>query len=267
MQARSPVEGLAGCIPSFAYALHLMIQEVWELFGHLIDAEKLAALAAMYGGFYLVALIIFAETGLFVGFFLPGDSLLFVTGVMIANAATPTDHDLVNLAYWIGLISMAGILGNALGYWFGKRTGKHLFERKDSVLFKRKYLMEAKDFYERHGGRAIILARFFPFLRTFAPIVAGVVRMDRRRYLWYNVTGSLAWVMSMTLAGYFLGENEWVKQNFEKIVLGFGLFTITPIIYRLFSRKRSPTLVIGTEVIEEQLGLNDPPEALEKENS
>ncbi len=233
------------------------MQEVFEFIKDLIDAERLAALAAMYGGFYLIAFIIFAETGLFVGFFLPGDSLLFISGVMLANAPTPFEGDLANLAYWISLISLAGILGNHLGYWFGRRTGPHLYHRKDSLLFKKKYLFEARDFYDKHGGRAIVLARFFPFLRTFAPIVAGVVQMERRKYLLYNVVGSVLWVSSMMIAGFYFGDNEWVKQNFEKVILGFGVFTITPIIYRIFSKKKDPTLIIGKEAVEETLGLNE----------
>src|SRR5688572_24557662 len=114
------------------------MQDFIELVKELMNAEKLAALVTLYGGLYLVALIIFAETGLFVGFFLPGDSLLFVTGLMIANSLNPTDSNLVNLVYWISLISVAGIIGNSVGYWFGKKTGPYLFERKDTLLFKRK---------------------------------------------------------------------------------------------------------------------------------
>jgi membrane-associated protein len=233
------------------------MQEVFDFIKDLIDAERLAALAAMYGGFYLVAFIIFAETGLFAGFFLPGDSLLFITGVMLANAPTPFEGDLANLAYWISLIGLAGILGNRVGYWFGQRAGPGLYKRKDSLLFKRKYIIEAKEFYDKHGGRAIVLARFFPFLRTFAPIVAGVVQMDRRKYFLYNVIGSIAWVASMMLAGFYFGDNEWVKRNFEKVILGFGIFTIAPIIYKMFSRKKDPTLMVGKEVVEESLGLHD----------
>lgn len=234
------------------------MQEFLAVLKELMDAERLATLAALYGGFYLIAFIIFSETGLFVGFFLPGDSLLFISGVMLANAPTPTESDMINLAYWITLISTAGILGNSLGYWFGSRAGPLLFERKDSMLFKRRYLLDARDFYDKHGGRAIVLARFFPLLRTFAPIVAGVVRMDRKKYFLYNVIGSILWVGSMILAGFYLGENPWVKQNFEKIILGFGVFTLVPIFYKMFGKKKSPTLIVGKEAVEEQLGLNEP---------
>lgn len=205
-----------------------------------MDAEKLAALVTAYGGLYLVALIIFAETGLFVGFFLPGDSLLFVTGLMIANALNPFPNDFANLTFWITLISVAGIIGNSVGYWFGKKTGPLIYERKDTWLFKKKHIQDAHDFYERKGGGAIILARFLPIIRTFAPIIAGVVDMDRKKFFLYNVAGSILWVSSMTLSGYFLGSNEWVKHNFEKIVIGLVIVTTAPVIFKMvFGKKKA----------------------------
>ena len=230
-----------------------------EFLEQLMNAEKLAALVTQYGGLYLVALIIFAETGLFVGFFLPGDSLLFVTGLMIANSLNPTESNAVNLVFWISLITFAGIVGNSVGYWFGRKTGPYLFERKDTMLFKRKHLMQAKEFYEKRGGGAIIFARFLPIVRTFAPIVAGVVRMERKKFFFYNVVGCIAWVASMTLAGFFLGENEWVKHNFEKVVIGIVVVTTGPVLFKMiFGKKKSPILEVGREVVEESLGLNDP---------
>lgn len=203
----------------------------------LMDAEKLAALVTAYGGLYLVALIVFAETGLFVGFFLPGDSLLFVTGLMIANSQNPTASNPVNLLYWISLISVAGIIGNSVGYWFGRKTGPVLFEKRDTLLFKRKHIEQARAFYDKRGGGAIILARFVPIVRTFAPIIAGVVRMDRKKFFLFNVVGSITWVASMTLAGYFLGENQWVKHNFEKVVLGIILVTTLPVLWKMIFGK------------------------------
>lgn len=229
-----------------------------DLLNELMDAERLAALVALYGGLYLVALIIFAETGLFVGFFLPGDSLLFVTGIMIANSLDPTSNIAFNLIYWILLISLAGITGYAVGYWFGKRTGPYMFQRKDSLLFKRRHLVQAKEFYEKHGSIAIVLARFLPIVRTFAPIVAGVVMMDRRKFFLCNALGSLIWVGSMIMSGYLLGENEWVKQNFEKIVLAIILLTTGPVLLKLVLSRRPPVIIlVGKEAVEESLGLND----------
>lgn len=230
------------------------MNEFLGLIKELMDAEKLAALVTLYGGLYLVAFIIFAETGLFIGFFLPGDSLLFVTGLMIANSKNPFANDAANLAYWILLIALSGIIGNFVGYWFGRKTGPVLFEKRDTLLFKRKHVLQAKEFYEKKGGGAIILARFLPIVRTFAPIVAGVVSMNRGKFFLYNVIGSFAWVISMILSGYFLGENEWVKHNFEKIVIGLILVTTGPVIFKMFfGKKKSPTLEVGKEVMEEKL--------------
>lgn len=210
------------------------MESILELFKHLTNADWIT----QHGGLYLVALIVFAETGLFVGFFLPGDSLLFVTGLIIAQSASPFDSAALNLPYWIVLITLAGIIGNLVGYWFGKKTGPILFERKDTWLFKRKHLIQAKEFYEKKGGSAIILARFIPIVRTFAPIVAGVVHMERKKFLLYNIIGSFTWVSSMTITGYCLGENEWVKSNLEKIVIGLILVTTLPVLYKMIFAKK-----------------------------
>lgn len=203
-----------------------------------MNAEKLAHLVELYGGLYLVALVIFAETGLFVGFFLPGDSLLFVTGLMIANSTSPFGNSFANLTYWITLISVAGIVGNMVGFWFGSKTGPLIYERKDTWLFKKKHIRDAHDFYERKGGAAIILARFLPIVRTFAPIIAGVVQMDRKKFLFYNIIGSFLWVGSMVLSGFFLGEIPWVKANFEKIVIGLIVVTTFPVLFKMFFAKK-----------------------------
>lgn len=230
------------------------MQDIIELVKELMNAEKLAALVTLYGGLYLVALIIFAETGLFVGFFLPGDSLLFVTGLMIANSKSPFNNDFANLSYWILLITFAGVIGNMVGYWFGRKTGPILFEKRDTLLFKRKHVIQAKEFYEKRGGSAIILARFLPIVRTFAPIVAGVVEMDRKKFFLFNMVGCIAWVASMTLSGYFLGENEWVKHNFEKIVIGLILVTTLPVLFKMFfGKKKDPTLEISKDILEDSL--------------
>lgn len=220
------------------------MHDLIEFFKDLMNAEKLAALVTAYGGLYLVALIIFAETGLFVGFFLPGDSLLFVTGLMIANSLTPFDSNALNVPFWIALISVSGIIGNSVGYWFGNKTGHLIFERKDTWLFKKKHIQDAHDFYEKKGGAAIILARFVPIVRTFAPIIAGVVDMDRKKFFYYNVLGSFLWVASMILSGYFLGTNEWVKHNFEKIVLGLIVVTTAPVLYKMFFGKSKPSTTV-----------------------
>lgn len=194
------------------------------------------------GGFYIVLLIVFAETGLFVGFFLPGDSLLFITGILIANVVIPGSSGLFPLIYWVMLISVAGILGNYLGYWFGRRFAG-LLQQKDGRLFKWKYLQQAHDFYDKRGGGAIILARFLPVIRTFAPIVAGMVKMNRRKFSLYNILGSFVWVGSITGAGFLLGENAWVQENLDKIILGIVIITTAPVLIKFLSRKKKDLLI------------------------
>ena len=146
------------------------------------------------GGLWLLLIIIFAETGLFVGFFFPGDSLLFVAGIFsnkLAASLYDTGNDFLNLLLLSALCIAAGILGNATGYFFGRKIGPAMFNWKDRFLFKQKYLHQAKEFYDKHGGGAIVLARFLPFIRTFAPIVAGIVGMDKKKFAFYNFQACL----------------------------------------------------------------------------
>ena len=160
-----------------------------------------------HGGIWVFLFIVFAETGLFAGFFLPGDSLLFVAGIYsseLAREVFDTQNDLANLLIVSGLVIIAGILGNIVGYWFGRQSGPYLFKREDTFFFKKKHLFAAKEFYEKHGGGAIVFARFLPLIRTFAPIVAGIVQMDRKKFMVYNVIGCVAWALSMLFAGHYL---------------------------------------------------------------
>lgn len=213
-----------------------------------------------HGGLYLVALIVFAETGLFVGFFLPGDSLLFVAGLILANSTQPSPliAGPVDLMFWMAVISICGIIGNLVGYWFGKKSGPLLFERKETWIFKRKHLIQAKDFYDKKGGVAIVLARFLPIVRTFAPIVGGVVGMNFKKFFFYNIVGSLAWVISMMLAGYLLGDIPAVKNNLEKIVIGIILITTGPVLFKMFfGKKKNPTLEVGKDVVEKSFHSQD----------
>ncbi len=202
------------------------------------------------GGLWLILFIIFAETGLMVGFFLPGDSLLFVAGIyskMLVNSILPggIGSDFADLMVLFVLISICGIIGNMLGYWFGKKGGPYLFERKDTFFFKRKYLLQAKEFYDKHGGQAIVFARFLPIVRTFAPIIAGIVQMERKKFMYYNVIGCLAWVFAMMMAGHYLDKlfvKEFgfdLKQHLELIVIGIVLITTLPVLYKIFFGKRS----------------------------
>ena len=170
--------------------------------------------------------IIFSETGLLVGFFLPGDSLLFAAGVLASKNVF--DIFLLNVT-----LMTAAIVGDAVNYYLGLTMEEKVFERGHMRFVKHEHLMAAKAFYERHGGKAIVLARFMPFVRTFTPFVAGVARMGYRRFALYNVIGGMAWVASMTLAGYFLGRIDWVQKHFEKVVIGIVLVSITPLLIGL----------------------------------
>ena len=151
------------------------------------------------GGLIGLIVIVFAETGLLIGFFLPGDSLLITAGLFAAKG----DFDILTLNL---TLMVAAILGDATGYWIGKRTGRALYDRPDSFFFRREHLRITHDFYERHGGKTIVFARFMPIVRTFAPVVAGVADMGYRRFATYNVVGGVTWVASMTLGGYLLGS-------------------------------------------------------------
>jgi membrane-associated protein len=160
-----------------------------------------------HGGLWLLVFIIFAETGLFAGFFLPGDSLLFVAGIFsnkLAGYLYDSGNDFANLLLIIILTTIAGVLGNIAGYWFGAKSGPFLYSRKDTFFFKKKYLLQAKEFYEKYGGAAIVFARFLPFVRTFAPIVAGIVQMDKKKFGFFNIIGCIAWTSSMLAAGHYL---------------------------------------------------------------
>jgi len=194
------------------------------------------------GAIYILLLIIFAETGLFVGFFLPGDSLLFAAGIVLGELASAFFID--NIPAVIISVIIASVIGNIVGYWFGKKTGPLLYERKETWLFRRKHLMRAAEFYDQYGKATIFLAKFLPIVRTFAPIVAGVVKMPWPLFFFYNVIGSIAWVCSMMLGGYFL--QGWVQKEFgfslldyiEVITLGIILVTTLPVIWKLFFAKK-----------------------------
>ncbi|HRL70643.1 MAG TPA: VTT domain-containing protein [Flavobacterium sp.] len=196
-------------------------------------------------GVYIVLFIVFAETGLFAGFFLPGDSLLFLAGIysreLIENILI-IDNDFVNVILLATLVALSGILGNIVGYWFGSKSGYYLYNKEDSFWFKKKYLVQSKDFFEKYGGKAIIFARFLPIFRTFAPIVAGIVSMERKKFMFYNILSSFIWSYTLIFAGHylygFLLDNYQIdlKQHIELIVLILVGITILPVIYK-FGKK------------------------------
>ncbi len=207
------------------------MENFWEHLQNLTDAQSIIS----KGGFLVLLIVVFAETGLFFGFFLPGDYLLFMAGLLSANGIFEIDITTLILS-----IIVAGILGNFMGYWFGYRTGPVLFTRNDSLLFKKRYVLMAKQFYVKYGGMALILGRFFPIIRTFAPIFAGVVKMDIRKFSIYNITGSVAWVVTLCLSGYFLGRKyPDIKNYLQYVIIVFFILTSVPLVIAYFKKRRS----------------------------
>ncbi len=205
------------------------MHEFWDNITKLTDAQQIIH----KGGFYLIMFVIFAETGLFFGFFLPGDYLLFLAGMFVAT----NKLDVGILTMIVGLI-FAAIAGNFVGYWFGYRTGPMLYNRKDSFFFKKKYLEAAEVYYKKQGAFALIMGRFVPIVRTFAPIFAGVVKLNPRKFALYNIVGALLWITSLTLLGYFLGRQfeKEVNDYLAYIILGFIIITTIPLILTFLKR-------------------------------
>lgn len=196
-------------------------------------------------GLYIVLFIIFAETGLFAGFFLPGDSLLFLSGIysgdLISNVVV-IDNDFINVTLLALLIAFAGIVGNTVGYWFGSKSGYYLFKKEDSFWFKKKYLLQSKDFFEKYGGKAIIYARFLPIFRTFAPIVAGIVSMDKKKFMFYNILSSFLWSFILVFSGHylygiFLNFGIDLKEHIEMIIIGIILISTFPVFLKLLKKR------------------------------
>lgn len=193
--------------------------------------------------------IVFAETGLFAGFFLPGDSLLFLAGIynreLIENVLF-INSDFINVMILSTAVAVSGVLGNIVGYWFGAKSGYYLYNKKDTFWFKKKYLVQSKDFFERHGGRAIIFARFLPIFRTFAPIVAGIVSMDKKKFMFYNIASSFLWSFTLIFAGHylygFLLDNYQIdlKNHIELIIIGLVILTLSPVLLK-FAKKSTTT--------------------------
>ena len=208
-----PVDPRAGSVevPGFnSLITTYRMDSLLELLHRLRDVKGLVA----WGGYVGLSAIIFAETGLLVGFFLPGDSLIVTAGLLSATTG-------VLNVYWLGvLLTVASIIGNMVGYAIGAAAGPRLFTREDSLLFNKKHLFRASAFYEKHGGKTIIIARFMPIVRTFVPVVAGMARMDYKRYTFYNVVGGIGWIWSMLFIGYVLGRYiPGVDKHIEIVIL------------------------------------------------
>ena len=212
-----------------------MIEWIGDLLHQIYDVEGIIR----WGGLLMLVAIVFAETGLMIGFFLPGDSLLVTAGIFAAAGHL----DVVSLLLWV---TLAAIVGDQLGYYIGHRTGPKIFRRENSLLFKREHLIRARDFYEKHGGKTIILARFIPVIRTFAPVVAGVGQMEYRRFVMFNVVGGFLWVWSMSLLGVFLGNAvPDIDRHIHKVIAVVVFLSILPAIieyYRSRGRVVEPPL-------------------------
>jgi membrane-associated protein len=213
-----------------------MVSSILEIWRSLTDPDRLIHLLATaitgWYGYLLLAGIVFAETGLLVGLFLPGDSLLFTVGV-VAGAG---QLDIVNVC---AMLAIASIAGDQSGYLLGNRTGPAIFSRPDSRLFKQEYVRRTQHFYDKHGGKTLIYAKFVPIVRTFAPFMAGVGRMRYRRFFSFNVFGGLGWVLSMTLMGYTLGGIPIIRRNFEKAVLLIVLVSVLPLLIQAVKARRA----------------------------
>ena len=206
------------------------MQDFLDSLQHLIDPVKLLK----EGGFYLVVFVIFAETGLFFGFFLPGDYLLFLSGMFVATGMLD-----VNIYVLVLALIVAAVSGNFTGYWFGKKTGPMLYKRKDTFFFKKKFLISAEKYYRKQGAFALIMGRFVPIVRTFAPIIAGVVKLDMRKFALYNISGAVIWIGSLTFLGYFLGKKfeHQIEEYLIYIILGFILITTIPLAVTFLKKK------------------------------
>ncbi len=196
-------------------------------------------------GLLVLLFIVFAETGLFAGFFLPGDSLLFLAGIYgeLLTSQISLGNDFINLVLLSSLVSLAGVFGNMTGYWFGEKGGSYLYNKEDTFWFKEKYLLQSRDFFEKYGGKAIVYARFMPIFRTFAPIVAGIAGMDKKKFMFFNILSSILWSFSLIFSGHYLSAmfldkyNIDLKSHIEYIVIGIVLVTTVPVLWKLLKKK------------------------------
>ena len=200
---------------------------IWDLFHQIYDVESLVRIGGIAG----LTVIVFVETGLLIGFFLPGDSLLVTAGLFAARG------DIAVLPL-IAALSIAAVLGDTVGYNIGKRSGPRLFTRTDSLFFNKKHLVSTKEFYDRHGPFTIVIARFVPIIRTFAPVVAGIGAMEYKRFISYNVVGGVGWVLSMVFGGYYLGQIiPNIDKNIDKVIVVVIFLSLLPILIKVAREK------------------------------
>lgn len=216
-----------------------MLEFLQHLLRSTYDSEALKELVRT-GGAPLVCTVVFIETGFFVGFFLPGDSLLITAGIFAAAGVIP-------LKWLLGPVMLCAIVGDQIGYWIGRSAGPALYKREDSLLFRRSHLQRAHDFYEKYGGRAVILARFVPIVRTFCPPVSGAAKMPYGRYLAFDIFGGVAWVSATILGGYFLGRTvPNISQRIHYVILVVVILSILPAIIGLLRSRKRPAAASST---------------------
>jgi len=209
-----------------------VLESILHLLHKIYDVEGLIR----WGGPLLVCIIVFIETGFFVGFFLPGDSLLVTAGVFAAAGAIP-------LAWILLPVMLCAIVGDQIGYWIGRAAGASLYRRQDSFFFRRSHLQRAHDFYEKYGGKTVILARFVPIIRTFCPPVAGAARMPYFRYLTYDIFGGVLWVGAMILGGYFLGRSvPNIGQRIHYVIAVVVILSVLPVVISILRARRASTV-------------------------
>ena len=217
-----------------------MLDAILQFFRALFDPEGLKELIRQ-GGAPLICTIVFIETGFFVGFFLPGDSLLVTAGVLSAGEVIP-------LRWLLAPVMFCAIVGDQIGYWIGRSAGAALYRKEDSFLFRRSHLQRAHDFYERYGGRAVILARFVPIVRTFCPPVAGAAKMSYARYLTYEIFGGIFWVGAMILGGYSLGRTiPNISQRIHYVIAVVVFLSLLPAIIGYLKARREPAVATPEE--------------------
>ena len=221
-------------LTALAPALDLPAAHAPMLGPEWLDAANLiTTIVEWFGPWAIVGvmLVIFAETGLLVGFFLPGDSLLFTLGMFVGTGA-------VGVHIWVAapLVWLAAIVGNQTGYLIGHKAGPAIFNRPDSRLFKQEYVDRTSDFFERHGGKAVTLAQFVPIVRTFTPVIAGVGKMNYRHFITFNVLGATFWAFGITWLGYFLGSFEWIRENIDAMILVIVFISVAPMLASAISK-------------------------------
>jgi membrane-associated protein len=225
-----------------------MIHSIFDFLRSLTDPDRLihllGTLLAGWWGYAALFAIVFSETGLLIGLFLPGDSLLFTVGVVAGLGQL--DFALVNV-----VLASAAILGDSTGYFLGRQTGPRIFSRPDSKLFKQEYVLRTKAFYQKYGGKTILLARFVPIVRTFAAFVAGVGQMPYLRFLPFSVPGGIGWVLLMTTMGYNLGRVPFIRRHFDQVILLIILISTLPTIIEVVKKRRQPAIVANAEEVME----------------